>query len=76
MIMNSGLGLSLTTNEIAAPDKHIMTTLYTLIPMYLESFRAEIVTCRVSHAKKHPNTWIEKCLFYITARQIYICWYL
>lgn len=46
---------SRSTNDKAAPITHMMTTLYTLIPMYLESFRAGILTCRVSHAKKQPK---------------------
>lgn len=42
--------------DIGAPIMHIITTLYTLIPMYFESFNAGILTRRVSHARKHPNT--------------------
>lgn len=36
---------------------HIMPTLYTLIPMYLLSFKAGMLTFRVSQAKKQPNNW-------------------
>ena len=56
MMMNDELGRSLMMNDTAPPHTHMMTTLYTLIPMYLESFRAGMLTWRVSHAKKHPNT--------------------
>ena len=45
---------SLMMNEIGTPDTHMITMLYTLIPMYLESFRAGMVTCLVSHARKQP----------------------
>ena len=44
-----------TMNAMAAPAEHIISTLYTLIPIYFESFRAGIVTWRVSYAKKQPN---------------------
>ena len=33
----------------------LLTTLYTLMPMYLESLRAGMETCRVSQARKMPN---------------------
>jgi hypothetical protein len=44
MRAKAGLGWSLMTKEMAAPHIHMITVLYTLIPMYLESFRAGIVT--------------------------------
>ena len=46
---------SRSTNDRAAPITHMMTTLYTLIPMYLESLSAGMLTCRVSHARKQPK---------------------
>jgi len=54
-IMNMASCLSVSTKLIAAPVTHIITTLYTLIPTYLLSFNAGILTCRVSHARKAPN---------------------
>ena len=40
--------LSCTIKAIAAPVVHMIRTLYTLIPIYFESFNAAIVTCLVS----------------------------
>ena len=57
MIINAYSCWSVRMNEMATPMTHMMTTLYTLIPMYFESFKAGIVTCRVSHARKHPNAY-------------------
>jgi len=56
-IINMASCLSVSTKLIAAPVTHIITTLYTLIPTYLLSFNAGILTCRVSHARKAPNIW-------------------
>ena len=44
MITNDEVGWSLITTETAAPHTHMITTLYTLMPMYLESFSAGIDT--------------------------------
>ena len=55
MIRYEASNWSLIMNEIGTPDTHIITTLYTLIPMYLESFKAGMLTSLVSQAKKHPN---------------------
>lgn len=51
---------SRSTNDKAAPITHMITTLYTLIPMYLESLSAGMLTCRVSHARKQPKACKEK----------------
>lgn len=56
-IMNMASCLSAKTKLIAAPVTHMITTLYTLIPTYLLSFNAGMLTCLVSHAKKAPNIW-------------------
>ena len=55
MMVKDAFTWSLMTNDVAAPAIHIITTLYTLIPMYLESFRAGMLTWRVSQARKQPN---------------------
>jgi hypothetical protein len=57
MIINDASCLSDSTKLIAAPIMHIITTLYTLIPTYLESLRAGMLTWRVSHARKAPKIW-------------------
>lgn len=57
MIKNEASCLSVSTWESGAPSTHIITLLYTLIPMYFESFRAGIDTFRVSHARKQPNSY-------------------
>lgn len=54
-MQNCTLGWSRVRNETAAPIMHIIPTLYTLIPMYLLSFKAGMLTFRVSQAKKQPN---------------------
>ena len=59
-MQNCTLGWSRVRNETAAPIMHIMPTLYTLIPMYLLSFKAGMLTFRVSQARKHPNNWNDK----------------
>lgn len=56
-MQNCTLGWSRVRNETAAPIMHIIPTLYTLIPMYLLSFKAGMLTFRVSQARKHPNSW-------------------
>lgn len=56
-IINMASCLSANTKLIAAPVTHMITTLYTLIPTYLLSFNAGMLTCLVSHAKKAPNIW-------------------
>lgn len=56
-MQNCTLGWSLVRKETAAPMMHMIPTLYTLIPMYLLSLRAGMLTLRVSHAKKQPNNW-------------------
>lgn len=56
-MQNCTLGWSRVRNETAAPIMHIIPTLYTLIPMYLLSFKAGMLTFRVSQARKHPNNW-------------------
>lgn len=56
MRMNEASFRSESTIAMAAPVTHIITTLYTLRPMCFESLRAGIETCRVSQAKKAPNT--------------------
>ena len=48
-----------TMKAIADPAEHRMSTLYTLIPIYLESLRADMVTLRVSYAKKQPNSFFK-----------------
>ena len=55
--MNMASCLSASTKLMAAPVTHMITTLYTLIPTYLLSFNAGILTCLVSHAKKAPNIY-------------------
>ena len=50
------LGSCSMIEATATPATQMMTTLYTLSPMYLESFRAGMVTWRVSQARKQPNT--------------------
>ena len=57
MIMKEGLGWSEMMNDMAAPHIHMITTLYTLIPMYFESFRAGMLTRLVSQARKQPKIW-------------------
>ena len=65
MIKNAASCCSFKTNERPAPMTHIITTLYTLIPIYFESFKAGIETCRVSQARKHPNALkINKSYFF------------
>jgi hypothetical protein len=54
-MQNCTLGWSRVRKETAAPMMHMIPTLYTLIPMYLLSLRAGMLTLRVSHAKKQPN---------------------
>lgn len=56
MIMNDAFSSSLRTKLTATPRMHMMATLYTDIPTYLESLRAGICTDLVSHAKKAPNS--------------------
>lgn len=56
MMMKDASCWSLRTKEIAAPATHMSTTLYTLMPTYLESFNAGMLTCRVSQARKAPKT--------------------
>lgn len=51
---------SRSTNDRAAPITHMITTLYTLIPIYLESLSAGMLTCRVSHARKQPKAYKRK----------------
>lgn len=55
-MQNWTLGWSLVRKDTAAPMMHMMPTLYTLIPIYLLSFRAGMLTFLVSHARKHPNS--------------------
>lgn len=66
MIMNEASCLSDSTKLIAAPIMHMITTLYTLIPTYLESFRAGMLTWRVSHARKAPKICKNKKITKIT----------
>ena len=47
--------LSFMMKDMGTPLTHMTRTLYTLIPIYLESFKAGILTLLVSQAKKHPN---------------------
>lgn len=54
-MQNWTLGWSLVRKDTAAPMMHMMPTLYTLIPMYLLSLRAGMLTFLVSHARKQPN---------------------
>lgn len=58
MMMKEASCWSLRTKEMAAPATHISTTLYTLMPTYLESFSAGMLTCRVSQARKAPKTYV------------------
>jgi hypothetical protein len=44
IIKNAASCCSLSTKERPAPITHIITTLYTLIPIYFESFKAGIDT--------------------------------
>jgi len=59
-MQNWTLGWSLVRKDTAAPMMHMMPTLYTLIPMYLLSLRAGMLTFLVSHARKQPNNCLEK----------------
>lgn len=54
-MQNCTLGWSRVRKDTAAPMMHMIPTLYTLIPMYLLSLRAGMLTLRVSQAKKQPN---------------------
>lgn len=54
-MQNWTLGWSLVRKDTAAPMMHMMPTLYTLIPMYLLSLRAGMLTFLVSQARKQPN---------------------
>lgn len=56
-MQNCTLGWSRVRKDTAAPMIHMMPTLYTLIPMYLLSFRAGMLTFLVSQARKQPNNW-------------------
>lgn len=60
MMMKAASCWSRSTKEMAAPMLHMMTTLYTLMPTYLESFSAGMLTWRVSHARKQPNACIRE----------------
>ena len=44
IIRYAASGLSLMINETGTPATHMMTQLYTLIPIYLESFKAGTLT--------------------------------
>lgn len=57
MMRKAESGRSPTSSETGTPAAHVMTTLYTLRPMYLESLSAAMLTLRVSHARKQPNTY-------------------
>ena len=57
MMTNEAVCSSFSTKVTATPRMHMMATLYTDIPTYLESFRAGICTDLVSHAKKAPNNY-------------------
>lgn len=46
------------TKDSPAPMTHMITTLYTDMPMYLESLRAGMDTCLVSQAKKIPKACV------------------
>ena len=56
MIRNAESGRSPTSSDTGTPAAHVITTLYTLRPMYLESLSAAMLTLRVSQARKQPNT--------------------
>lgn len=55
IMMKEASCLSERTKLMAAPMTHIITTLYTDIPTYLESLRAGMETWRVSQARNAPN---------------------
>ena len=56
IMINEALSSSLRTKLTATPSIHMMATLYTDMPTYLESLRAGICTDRVSQAKKAPKS--------------------
>lgn len=59
-MQNCTFGWSRVRKDTAAPMMHMIPTLYTLIPMYLLSFRAGILTFLVSQARKQPNNYNNK----------------
>lgn len=61
MMMKDASCLSDSTKEMAAPMTHMMTTLYTDMPTYLESLSAGMLTWRVSHARKAPKICNREC---------------